>query len=134
MAILFNRIPRKHPLTHHVKYYVMPKTIKLMKLRDIAALVAKNETLSPQEVEHVLNSFVESLEFVLLNGHSVRLGDWASFHVTCTSEGADTEKECTASKIKTVRAQTTYTKEFREKLQKAEWVYAGDVHTTDPED
>ena len=37
-----------------MKFYVTPKTIKLMKLRDIAKEVAKNETLSPQEVEHVL--------------------------------------------------------------------------------
>ena len=131
MAILFNKVPKKNPKDKTVKFYVTPKTIKLMKLRDIAKEVAKNETLSPQEVEHVLNSFVESLQTMLLNGYSVRLGDWASIHVTCTSEGADTMDACSANLVKTVRARVDFSKEFRQKLQTAEWVYAGDMHTTD---
>ena len=122
MAILFNKVPKKNPKDKIVKFYVTPKTIKLMKLR---------ETLSPQEVEHVLNSFVESLQTMLLNGYSVRLGDWASLHVTCTSEGADTMDACTANLVKTVRARVDFSKEFRQKLQTAEWVYAGDMYTTD---
>ncbi|MBR6339163.1 MAG: HU family DNA-binding protein [Alloprevotella sp.] len=131
MAILYNRVLRKSPKNKSVKYYVTPKSIKLLKLRDIAKEVAKNETLSPQEVEHVLNSFVESLQTMLLNGYSVRLGDWASFHITCSSEGAETMDACRPSLIKTVRARVDFTKEFRQNLQNAEWVYAGDVHTTD---
>ena len=131
MAILYNRVLRKSPKNKSVKYYVTPKSIKLLKLRDIAKEVAKNETLSPQEVEHVLNSFVESLQTMLLNGYSVRLGDWASFHITCSSEGAETMDTCRPSLIKTVRARVDFSKEFRQKLQTAEWVYAGDMHTTD---
>ena len=131
MAILYNRVLRKSPKNKSVKYYVTPKSIKLLKLRDIAKEVAKNETLSPQEVEHVLNSFVESLQTMLLNGYSVRLGDWASFHITCSSEGAETMDTCRPSLIKTVRALVDFTKEFRQNLQNAEWIYAGDVHTTD---
>ncbi len=131
MAILYNRVLRKSPKNKSVKYYVTPKSIKLLKLRDIAKEVAKNETLSPQEVEHVLNSFVESLQTMLLNGYSVRLGDWASFHITCSSEGAETMDTCRPSLIKTVRARVDFTKEFRQNLQNAEWIYAGDVHTTD---
>ena len=131
MSILYNRVLRKSPKNKSVKYYVTPKSIKLLKLRDIAKEVAKNETLSPQEVEHVLNSFVESLQTMLLNGYSVRLGDWASFHITCSSEGAETMDTCRPSLIKTVRARVDFTKEFRQNLQNAEWIYAGDVHTTD---
>ena len=73
----------------------------------------------------------KSLQTMLLNGYSVRLGDWASFHITCSSEGAETMDACRPSLIKTVRARVDFTKEFRQNLQNAEWVYAGDVHTTD---
>lgn len=131
MAIVFNKRPKKNPKDQVIKYYAVPKTIKLMELRDIALQVARKETLSEHEVEHVLNSFVAELQFMLLNGYSVRLGDWASFHVTCTSEGTETPEQCTASTIKRVRTQCRFTPEYADKMQKAEWVYAGDLHTTD---
>lgn len=36
MAIIFNKVARKSPKDKSVKYYITPKTIKLMGLRDIA--------------------------------------------------------------------------------------------------
>ena len=69
MAIVFNKVARKSPKDKSVKYYITPKTIKLVGLRDIAKLVAENTTMSPQEVELVLNSFVNKLQETLLNSY-----------------------------------------------------------------
>lgn len=131
MAIIYNKVARKNPTNKQIKYYVTVKTIKLATLRDIALQVAEKETLSEHEVEHVLNSFVSTLQRMLLNGYSVRLGDWASMHVTCTSEGAATPKECKPELIKRVNVRTDYSEAFQEKMQKAQWVAAEDLHTTD---
>lgn len=133
MAILFNKVPRKVPKTQVAKFYVVPKMVKLANLRDIAKRVAKNTTMSPQEVELVLNSFVEELQTMLLDSYSVRLGDWASFRVTVNSAGSDTKKDCTPSLIKRVNVRCMFSDEFKERMQHAEWVDAGKVHTTDPQ-
>lgn len=134
MAIVFNKVARKSPKDKSVKYYITPKTIKLVGLRDIAKLVAENTTMSPQEVELVLNSFVNKLQETLLNSYSVRLGDWASFHVTCSSKGASTAKDCKPELIKNVRVRCDFTPEFKEKMQKAQWVDAATLHTTDTQE
>ena len=133
MAILFNKVPRKVPTTQVAKFYVVPKMVKLANLRDISKRVAKNTTMSPQEVEMVLNSFVEELQTMLLDSYSVRLGDWASFHVTVNSAGSDTKKDCTPLLIKRVNVRCMFSDEFKERMQHAEWVDAGKVHTTDPQ-
>ena len=113
MAIVFNKVARKSPKDKSVKYYITPKTIKLMGLRDIAKLVAENTTMSPQEVELVLNSFVNKLQETLLNSYSVRLGDWASFHVTCSSKGASTAKDCRRRSPSTSRSTSRRTRSAR---------------------
>ena len=87
--------------------------------------------MSPQEVELVLNSFVDEMQRTLLDSYSVRLGDWASFHITATSAGSADAKTCTPDLVKKVNVRVDFTKEFREKMQHAEWVPAQDVHTTD---
>ncbi len=133
MAILFNKVPRKAPKSQVAKFYVVPKMVKLANLRDISKRVAKNTTMSPQEVEMVLNSFVEELQTMLLDSYSVRLGDWASFHVTVNSAGSDTKKDCTPLLIKRVNVRCMFSDEFKERMQHAEWVDAGKVHTTDPQ-
>ena len=133
MAILFNKVPRKVPKTQVAKFYVVPKMVKLANLRDISKRVAKNTTMSPQEVEMVLNSFVEELQTMLLDSYSVRLGDWASFRVTVNSAGSDTKKDCTPLLIKRVNVRCMFSDEFKERMQHAEWVDAGKVHTTDPQ-
>lgn len=134
MSLIYNKIARKKPGSNppQIKYYVTPKTIKLLTLRDIATRVAKNTTMSPQEVELVLNSMVDEMQLVLLSGYSVRLGDWASMHVTVTSEGADTAKLCTPDLVKRVNVRTEFSKEFRGKMNDVDWVAAEDIHTTDP--
>ncbi len=133
MAILFNKVPRKAPKSQVAKFYVVPKMVKLANLRDISKRVAKNTTMSPQEVEMVLNSFVEELQTMLLDSYSVRLGDWASFRVTVNSAGSDTKKDCTPLLIKRVNVRCMFSDEFKERMQHAEWVDAGKVHTTDPQ-
>lgn len=133
MAILFNKVPRKAPKSQVAKFYVVPKMVKLADLRDISKRVAKNTTMSPQEVEMVLNSFVEELQTMLLDSYSVRLGDWASFRVTVNSAGSDTKKDCTPLLIKRVNVRCMFSDEFKERMQHAEWVDAGKVHTTDPQ-
>lgn len=133
MAILFNKVPRKTPKSQVAKFYVVPKMVKLANLRDISKRVAKNTTMSPQEVEMVLNSFVEELQTMLLDSYSVRLGDWASFRVTVNSAGSDTKKDCTPLLIKRVNVRCMFSDEFKERMQHAEWVDAGKVHTTDPQ-
>ncbi|MBR4552585.1 MAG: HU family DNA-binding protein [Bacteroidaceae bacterium] len=126
-------MPRKAPKSQVAKFYVVPKMVKLADLRDISKRVAKNTTMSPQEVEMVLNSFVEELQTMLLDSYSVRLGDWASFRVTVNSAGSDTKKDCTPLLIKRVNVRCMFSDEFKERMQHAEWVDAGKVHTTDPQ-
>jgi nucleoid DNA-binding protein len=60
--------------------------------------------------------------FNLLNGYSVQLGDWGSFHLAVHSEGSDTEEEATAEKVTRIFTRFVPGAEFRDAIQKAQFL------------
>lgn len=124
MALIIERQPRIDPRTKVAKFHPSLKSIKKISEKEVAKAIADETTLNPKEAEMVLAQFQKILLRFLLGGYTVSLGDWASFFLTVTSTGADTEKECTANLIKAVRAHCRFGKEFREALAKAEFVSA----------
>lgn len=122
MSIFFNKVQRpSNPgdKDSEKKWYPRVKSINLASEKEVAQIIADETTLNPKEAEMVLSLLQKAVTILLKAGRNVRLGDWASFYVTVSAEGADTEEECTAQKIKKVVPHCHFSKEFLAGLQSA---------------
>lgn len=63
------------------------------------------------------------VERLLLDGHSVQLGNWGTFGVTLTTEGVATKNELSASQVKKVNINFQPGESLKTAMQKAEFVW-----------
>ncbi len=64
---------------------------------------------------------------LLLEGHSVQLGDWGSFYLTCKSEGSDTKEEVSSNNIRNLNIRFSPGKELKDAVQRASIVSSGTI-------
>lgn len=124
MAVIYDKVAKKSPQTKEVKYYASVKTIKLVDEKEVAKLVADETTLNPKEAEMAIAQLQKVVINLLKGGYSVKLGDWASFFLTVTSNGAATPAGVTPALIKQVNVRCRFGKEFKESISKTEFVPA----------
>lgn len=65
-------------------------------------LIAEETTLNPMEAAMAIRQLRKVMQRLLLDGKSVKLGDWGTFNVTLNTEGADTREALTAHNVKRV--------------------------------
>jgi predicted histone-like DNA-binding protein len=126
MAILVNKVERGNPQnkTAPKKIYPSVKSIRLVPEKEVASLIADETTLNRKEVEMALDQFQKILLRLLLDSHSVQLGDWGSFRLTCTGEGVDNANEFSTKQIKGLNIRFTPGVEMRDALAKATFIPA----------
>lgn len=109
MPVFYNKVERKNPgkPSEPAKWYPALRSVGMLKEKEVAKQIAEETTLNPKEAEMALAQFEKVLIRALLNGQTVQLGDWGSFHLTLNSEGAATEQEVTPSKVKRVNIRFT---------------------------
>ena len=135
MAIVYNKIPRKSPRDKSVKYYPSVKVVGRKTEKDLMERICRNTTLNEREAMMALAEVRQGIMDFLLDGYSVEFSDWASFRQTVTAKGAETMDKCDATLVRKVNVRCVLKKEFQDEVQrKARFVYAGDLHTTDPSD
>ena len=132
MAILLNKIWRRLIGKKDTLVYPNVKIIGHKKEKDLVERMCRDTTLNENEARMALSQVKQALLDFLMDGYSVEFTDWASFRPTVSAEGSPTEKECTAAKVKRVNCRCTFSSEFMARLQKSTFVFAGDLHTTDP--
>ena len=103
------------------KWYPVAKSTRQVDVHEMSELIADETTLNPKEAEMALAQMSKIAKRMLMEGCTVKLGDWATLHVTLTAEGADTEEACTGLKVKRVNPKCIFDKDFRRDLQKAEF-------------
>jgi predicted histone-like DNA-binding protein len=120
MSVLYNKIERGNPSKPEEpkKWYAVLKRISMVKEKEVAKLIADETTINRKEAEMALDQFQKVLIRLLSEGNSVQLGDWGSFHLTCSSEGKEKKEEVTAESIKKVNIRFTPGKELKEAIQK----------------
>jgi predicted histone-like DNA-binding protein len=83
------------------KFYAQAKNREELTFRKLSKEIAEGSTtVSDTGVLAVLNDLTKILKRHLSNGEIVRFGDFGSFQVALTSEGAETEAKFNASLIK----------------------------------
>lgn len=82
------------------KFYAMAKSTSEETTRKLATEISKRTGLSGSDVMAVLEAFIDLIPERLIEGAIVRLGDFGSFNITLSSEGADTAENFTSAMIK----------------------------------
>jgi predicted histone-like DNA-binding protein len=83
------------------KWYAQAKSSGELTFRKLSKEIAEGSTtVSDTDVLAVLNDLTKVLKRHLENGEIVRFGDFGSFQISVSSEGAETEEKFHASLIK----------------------------------
>ncbi|MDL2314635.1 HU family DNA-binding protein [Bacteroidales bacterium OttesenSCG-928-C19] len=103
MAVNYVVVPRGNPAKPEdpKKYYAQAKSTGEFTLRKLSKEIAEGSTtVSDTDVLAVLNDLTKILKRHLDNGEIVRFGDFGSFQITVSSEGAETPEKFNSSMIK----------------------------------
>ena len=121
MSLFYNKVQRRNPQDGDApaKWYLVLKTLGMVREKEVAKLIAEETTLNPKEAEMALSQLQKIMIRSLLNGQSVQLGDWGSFYLSLHTEGSETEKEAGPDKIKKINIRFTAGKELKEAIAKA---------------
>ncbi len=103
MAVTYNLVQRGNPAKKEEpkKFYAQAKSRGELTFKQLAKEISDGSTtVSDSDVLAVLNDLTKILRRHLSNGEIVRFGDFGSFQITLTSEGAETEQRFSHSLIK----------------------------------
>lgn len=100
--INFKLIERANPKdeTAARKFYAIAISNKTADLRMVADRISRETNFSTAEVMGSIEAFLLVIPKMLEEGYSVKLGEFGSFRMTLSSEGAATKEEFNVSMIK----------------------------------
>jgi predicted histone-like DNA-binding protein len=121
MSIFFKRVQRGNPSkpAEPKLWYLLLKSVGLVKEKEVAKLLADETTLNPKEAEMAISQLFKVVIRLLLEGHTVQLGELGSFRLIAHSEASETEAEANANKIKSVSVHFTASDALREQIKSA---------------
>lgn len=103
MTVKYNVVERGNPSkpTEPKKFYASTKADGEITFKNLSREIAQGSTtVSDTDVMAVLNDLTKALVRHLSDGKIVRLGDFGSFQVTLSSEGAESENKFSPSLIR----------------------------------
>ncbi|MCI0554797.1 MAG: HU family DNA-binding protein [Anaerolineae bacterium] len=123
MPVKFTVTPRKDPRDQNSqpKYYATAKSSGRADTNAIAKNINSISTVSSVDTAAVLEAFLMVVPDQLAEGKIVELGDFGTFRVGISSEGADLAEGVTARSITDVRVLFTPGKRFKQALDTAEF-------------
>ena len=108
MAVKYTLAERPNPADRNApkKWYATAKADGELTFKDLSKEISQGSTtVSDTDVMAVLNDLIKVLGRNLANGKIVRLGDFGSFQIAISSEGAETETAFHSSMIKNPKIQ-----------------------------
>lgn len=123
MPAKFNVTPRKDPRDQNSqpKYYATAKSSGRADTHSIAKSINSMSTVSSVDTAAVLEAFLTVVPEKLAEGNIVELGDFGTFRVSVSSDGAALAEEVTASNITDVRVLFSPGKRFKQVLDTVEF-------------
>ncbi|NWG07731.1 MAG: HU family DNA-binding protein [Chloroflexi bacterium] len=123
MPVKFSPSPKKDPrnLEAAPKYYAIVKSDGRADIQTVAKSINSMSTVSEPDTLAVLSAFLHVVPEKLADGKIVELGDFGTFRVTVSSEGADQPDELTARHITDTRVIFTPGRRFKQMLDTIEF-------------
>jgi predicted histone-like DNA-binding protein len=124
MALFYKKVRRGNPANPAAPklWYPILKSVGLVKEKEVSKLLAEETTLNPKEAEMTLYRMLKVITRLLLDGHTVQLGELGSFRITVRSKGSATEEEVNPNKITELRVHFTSSETLRDGIKKATFV------------
>jgi len=118
MPVKFSVVPRKDPRDQNseAKYYASVKSNGRADTYAVAKSINSMSTVSSVDTAAVLEAFLNVVPDKLADGNIVELGDFGTFRVSVSSEGAAKAEDVTARNITDVRVLFTPGKRFKQVL------------------
>jgi len=131
MSVKYNVVERGNPSDAGApkKYYPSIVSSGRKNMRQIAMRITEISTVSSTDTMAVIEAFLNVIPQELAAGNIVELGDFGSFWLKTTTEGAETAEAVRANQIKTVLPRFMPGKEFKKVLDTMEFSKAA---TTTP--
>ncbi|HEX9654517.1 MAG TPA: HU family DNA-binding protein [bacterium] len=109
MPIKYKVVARQNPADRSIppKYYAQAVSSGKTSLRSLAQKISQISTVSTVDTMATLEALLQLIPAEIANGNIVKLGEFGNFGLTISSEGADSQENFAASKIK------KYTVRFR---------------------
>lgn len=129
MSIFLKPVQRHNPQKPEeaMKWYPVQYTTKLVDENEVAELIADETTLNPMEAQMAIRQLRKVVQRLLLDGKSVKLGNWGTFNITLNTEGSPTKEALTARNVKTVNINFQPGDELKTALQKADFVWLNKI-------
>jgi len=123
MSVKFSVTPKKDPRNQEAapKYYAVVKSNGRSDTNTVAKSINRMSTVSSVDTAAVLEAFLTVVPEELANGNIVELGDFGTFRVSVSSDGAEKAEDLTARSITDVRVLFTPGKRFQQVLDTAEF-------------
>ena len=118
MTVKFTTTPKKDPrnLEAAPKYYAIVKSDGRADTNVIAKSINSMSTISSADTAAVLEAFLTVVPDKLADGKIVELGDFGTFRVSVSSEGAELAEQVTARSITDTKVIFTPGKRFKQML------------------
>jgi predicted histone-like DNA-binding protein len=122
MPLFYNKVSRWKPGVpgSEKKWYLILKSVGLVRTKNVAKLLADETTLNPKEAEIALVQAGKIMGRLLADGHTVELEGLGSFYVTASSSPAETKAELNAHNLKGLSIRFLPCKELKQDVAKAE--------------
>jgi predicted histone-like DNA-binding protein len=123
MTVRFNITPRKDPRNRESqpKYYATIRSNGRVDTRGIAKSINNMSTVSSVDTTAVLEAFLNVVPDQLAEGRIVELGEFGTFRLSVSSEGAEQAEDFTSRSITDVRVLFSPGKRFKQVLNTAEF-------------
>lgn len=114
MAVNYKAVAKKNPQKQQdpPKYYANIVTSGSITLRQLAKEISAISTVSIADTMAVMEAMLEVVPKQLANGNIVRLGEFGSFNLQLSSEGAASAAELSKNQIKKASVKFRAGKEF----------------------
>jgi predicted histone-like DNA-binding protein len=134
MSVKFNIVERGNPSNREApkKFYPSIQSSGRVTAREMAEMAAQRSTLSTMDMMAAIESFLAIIPEQLAKGNIVELGEFGSFWLRTTSDGAATADEVRATQITSIMPRFNPGKMFKHMLDGIEYVKG--VVTSQPED
>ena len=123
MPVKFSATPKRDPRNaeSQPKYYATVRSDGRADTQTVAKSINAMSTISAPDTAAVLEAFLQVVPEKLADGKIVELGDFGTFRVTVSSEGAELPEDLTARHITDTRVIFTPGKRFKQVLNTIEF-------------
>jgi len=135
MPVKFNIIERGNPSNREApkKYYPSIHASGRVTTREMAEMAADRSTLTSADMMAAIESFLSIVPQQLAKGNIVELGEFGSFWLRTTSEGAEAVNEVHADQITSILPRFIPGKTFKKVLKTIDYSKGTVVPETEPE-